>query len=400
MIIALQWPSFGPYHIARLRAVQQSAPTGFKVVGLATASLVQGRPWKMLDSDETETRVIFPDRVYHEIPHWEVGDELRRILDEIQPTILGISGYGMADSRAALNWCCRNDRLRILMSETKRDDSRRTFWRELVKRVYVSRFDSAICGGTPHATYLNELGMPSSRIFRKYDVVDNGFFARELARPSTRLDQWKSLPGLASTRPYFMVASRLIARKNIDRLLSGYVLYRKKFTKGWRLVILGIGDELEGLTARVKSEQIPEVTFAGFNQLAEIVIYYSRAAAFVHPAIHEQWGLVVNEAMACGLPVLVSRSVGCSYDLVQDGKNGFIFQADSTASIAEALERMSSMDDSNRRRMGMMSQKIISEWTPAHFADNFWAAVRLGPRQPKRKKGSVLHLKTNGLSTQ
>ena len=383
MVVALHWPSLGPYHFARLKAVQETAPNGTEVIAIGTAGTVEGRPW---DHRATgiQTHTIFPDRIYHELRRHEVDQRVSRTLDELRPDAMAIAGYGMSDSRSALRWCTRNQTLRILMSETKRDDSARTWWRELVKRPYVARFDAAICGGTPHARYLEELGMERRRIFDKYDVVDNQFFADSVAR--LRGAAQTHLPGLESDQPFFLVVSRLIPRKNVDRLISAYATYRQRRATGWRLVVLGIGGELDRLVERVRSERIPDVTFAGFHQLNELVVYYSRAATFVHPALQEQWGLVVNEAMACSLPVLVSRTVGCAYDLVQDGRNGFLFDPNSVESIADVLHRMSSLPEPARKTMGDASGAIISDWTPRHFAENFWAAVQLGRRRGQQQR--------------
>ena len=128
---------------------------------------------------------------------------------------------------------------------------------------------------------------------------------------------------------------------------------------------------------QVAQQAIPDVTFAGFQQFDELVGYYAFAGAFIHPALQEQWGLVVNEAMACGLPVGVSQTVGAAYDLVQDGKNGYKFDPANEVSIEEALTRLA-VSAEKRDSMSACSLEIIADWTPEHFARNFWAAVEAG----------------------
>ena len=376
--VVLQWPSFGPYHTARLRACQALAPEGVEVVGIAVAGQVQGRPW-VADGDLGGVKVVtlFPDAMYHELPAQDVKVAMKRALDELQPAAMGVSGYGMTDSRAALKWCCRNGATRVLMTESKADDAPRVWWKEFLKRRLVARFGSALCGGSPHRAYLEQLGMKPELIFDRYDVVDNERFwqAAEAARANP--ESFLQLPGLDSDhsdQPYFLVSSRFIDRKNLPRLLSAYHAYRHKHPQGWRMIILGTGPDEELLRKQVAEESIPDVVFAGFQQFDELIAYYAFAGAFVHPALQEQWGLVVNEAMACGLPIGVAETVGAAYDLVQDDVNGYKFDPADVVSIENALTRLAA-DPDHRERMANSSREIIQSWTPEHFAKHFWAAV-------------------------
>ena len=142
----------------------------------------------------------------------------------------------------------------------------------------------------------------------------------------------------------------------------------------WDLVLLGTGPLREEMMRHVEREDIGGVNFAGFQQLEDLTGFYAGAGAFVHPALQEQWGLVVNEAMACGLPVLVSRTVGAAYDLVQDGVNGFRFDPRETGELSALLERVSA-PDFPRAAFGEASRRIIADWTPEEFGENFRRAA-------------------------
>ena len=379
--VVLQWPSFGPYHTARLKACQAMAPEGVEVVGIAVAGQVQGRPW-VADGDLGGVKVetLFPDAMYHELPSQRVNDAMNHALDQLQPNAVGVSGYGMSDSRAALQWCCRNGVTRVLMTESKYDDAPRVWWKEFLKRRLVSRFSSALCGGSPHRAYLEQLGMKPELIYDRYDVVDNERFwqAAEAARQNP--EPFLELPGLGESKAYFLVSSRFIDRKNLPRLLSAYHAYRQKNPEGWRLIILGTGPDEDALRAQVDQHSISEVVFAGFQQFDQLIAYYAFAGAFIHPALQEQWGLVVNEAMACGLPIGVSQTVGAAYDLVQDGVNGFKFDPHQESSIENALTCLAA-DPEHREQMATGSREIIQSWKPEHFAKHFWAAVEAGNKR-------------------
>ena len=345
------------------------------MVGLAVAGQVEGRPWVPdWELDGVRIVTLFPDAMYHQLDGRRVTAGMERVLSELQPQAMGISGYGMVDSRVALRWCRRHAVARVLMTESKADDAPRRWWKELVKRHLVSQFDSALCGGSAHRAYLEQLGMRSEVIFDKYDVVDNERFQAAVAAAHAEPERFRKLPGLESPRPYFMVSSRFIARKNLPRLLAAFRDYRRGQQDGWRLVILGTGPEEMVLRRLVADESIPDVSFVGFRQFDELVGYYAFAGAFVHPALQEQWGLVVNEAMACGLPVLVSRTVGATHDLVVEGGNGFKFNPENVADIQQALTKVAD-DPQQRELMAARSLEIIRQWTPGHFANGFWSAV-------------------------
>jgi len=348
------------------------APDGVTVVGLAVAGQVQGRPWVAeVDLGGVEVVTLFPDSMYHELGPKEVKVAVTRALDELAPVAVGVSGYGMTDSRAALAWCRRHDVTRVLMTESKEDDAPRVWWKEWVKRRLVSQFDSALCGGTPHREYLEQLGMNPELICDRYDVVDNQRFSEAAEKARADRSPFLHLPGLDDSIPYFLVSSRFIERKNLIRLLRAYKEYRMADDGGWRMIILGTGPDEGDLRRLVESESIPDVTFAGFQQFDELVGYYAFAGAFIHPALQEQWGLVVNEAMACGLPIGVSSTVGAAYDLVIDGENGYKFNPTDQNAIEETLRKLAA-DPETSARMATRSREIIQDWTPEDFAKGFW----------------------------
>ena len=127
-------------------------------------------------------------------------------------------------------------------------------------------------------------------------------------------------------------------------MLEAYALYRARTADDhWRLVITGDGKLRPSLMRRIDELGMAgDVLLPGFKQYDELPIYYGLASAFVHASTTEQWGLVVNEAMAAGLPVLVSNRCGCAPDLVQDGVNGFTFDPYDVDRLAELMLKVSS----------------------------------------------------------
>ena len=170
-------------------------------------------------------------------------------------------------------------------------------------------------------------------------------------------------------------------------MLRAYTAYRSQAADPWRLVLLGDGPERGTLEHLIAAESIEGVTLAGFRQIDELPAYYGLASAFVHPALTDQWGLVVNEAMAAGLPVLVSTGAGCAFDLVEEGGNGYRFTPTDEAQLAALLQRLAS-PDTDRAAMRQRSRAIIANWSPEVFAKQLWQAVEAGhARDPVRFGG-------------
>ena len=205
--------------------------------------------------------------------------------------------------------------------------------------------------------------------------------------------------------PYFLASNRFVERKNLGRLVEGYKTFQDlvfrlqgaEKTGVWPLVLLGDGElrgelearcaelglkiamgfphegagSTEGQNLKLNSYKLKTpavggcVVFAGFRQIGELRAFYAGAGAFVHPALEEPWGLVINEAMASGLPVLSSRNVGAAEELVQEGKTGFLFDPGDVNSIAESLFKMFSMSEAVRRKMGLEAREILERKVPS-----------------------------------
>jgi glycosyltransferase involved in cell wall biosynthesis len=149
------------------------------------------------------------------------------------------------------------------------------------------------------------------------------------------------------------------------------------------LVLLGDGPERERLERRASS--LEEVTFAGFQQYDTLSAYYALAGAFVHTALVEPWGLVVNEALASGTPALCSSHVGAATDLIVDGVTGFRFDPYSVEALTARLIEMAERPETDRKRMGQAGQKRVERWSPECFADGLWDAVETGHARSKRR---------------
>ena len=377
--------NIGFYHAARLRAAfDMLNDIGGQLTAIQLTDATLEHPW-----GAAEDIITFP--VVTLIPSGSVpkgalqlpdvpADELGRHLFELNPDIVFLPGWSFELSVTALRWCRRNNVPAVVMSESKRDDLTRSWWKERLKSFfYVRKFSAALVGGALHADYIESLGIARERIFTGYDAVDNEHFVHtaDMARSDVSLvrKKFSSIP----ERPYFLVVTRLIARKNVARLLEAYALYRSNVAgTPWDLVICGQGEQKALLEKTVLLGGLDEfVHFPGFVSYQDVGFWYGLAGAFVHPALTEQWGLVVNEACAAGLPILCSKSVGARYDLVRENVNGFLFDPEDKDDIEQSLLRMHETPLDMRKRMGDESRIAVLLCSPKAFASGFVAAARV-----------------------
>lgn len=375
MRLVVLFDNFGPYHLARLRATRsRGQEEGVTVCGLEAVGKSADYAWSIGSHDDRQgIFTMFPGNTPLKRGALRIGLRVWCTLNRINADFLAICGYQGAVPLMALLWAKMHGKIAVLMSESSYGDQTRSYWREWGKRQIVSCFDAALVGGRRQKEYAAFLGIPEKRIFLGYDAVDNEHFSHGAAVVRQKAKYYRQQCGLPQY--YFLTVSRFIGKKNLPFLLEAYARYRRMaVTHHWDLVLCGSGP-MEG-ALREQAGEMPGVHFPGFKQVSELPIYYGLASTFILPSSHyEQWGLVVNEAMACGLPVLVSRTCGCAPDLVQEGVNGFTFDPQDVDALARLLLRISS-GPMDLAAMGEASRHIISAYSPESFAANLLAAIK------------------------
>jgi 1,2-diacylglycerol 3-alpha-glucosyltransferase len=377
-----------PYHEARLRAAAAHMPLQLCVVQLAGRDAFQVLERSVQVRENYDQRILFPDRRWHEISRRAMVQGLQALLTELKPDVVCINGWSFGGCIAALGWCLTNRVPAIMMSESTAFDHPRHRWKEAIKRRILRLCSASLVGGTPHRDYIAALGAPLDHVFTGYDAVDNEHFrvgADRARRTEGHLRVKHSLPP-----HFFMACSRFSAKKNLGRLLQAYAKYRQSVgDSAWSLVVIGDGElrnDLLALRQRLGLEE--HVLFPGSKGYRELPIYYGLAEAFIHASTTEQWGLVVNEAMATGLPVLVSERCGCAPDLVAPGFNGFLFDPEDVNSITDAMIEIAD-GSHDPRAMGRNGQEIVARWSLARFAEGLNGAVEAALRAPVPSAGLI-----------
>jgi glycosyltransferase involved in cell wall biosynthesis len=378
-------PDLGHYHHPRIQAAAAS--------GSAQAYILEihDRP------GFAEFRYVPGTDAAYAVEH--VRDSIAASLDRLRPSVVFINGWAERGAFAGLRWCQRTGTPAVVMSESSRTDSiwddrqpdpgrpiRRPWWRDAVKRRIVRQFSAALVGGAPHREYIVDLGVPPDRVFDGYDVVDNDYYAARA--DAARADTPALRAKYALPEHYFLASARFIPKKNLARLVRAFAAYRSAAgPDAWHLALLGDGPEKPELLRLIDEFNLADaVHLPGFKPFADLPTFYGLAGAFIHASTTEQWGLVVNEAMAAGLPVIVSRTCGCAPDLVTDEVTGFTFDPYDEIALARLMTAVAG-PTFDRVAIGRAARARVAGWGPARFATNFWraaeAAMSAGP-QPAR----------------
>jgi 1,2-diacylglycerol 3-alpha-glucosyltransferase len=380
--IAVLFDSCGPYHIARLRAASQIS----KIYAVQYSSKSHEYEWNSGDGHELcELITLLDHNEGAARPKEKLQRRVREELARISPEVVAVPGWSDSTCLGAVKWACENSMPVVVMSESTPFDYPRKWWKEWFKRRYLQLAAAALGGGSPQRQYLRDLGISDDVISTGYASIDNQYF--ETHARTVRADAEAQRRALKLSQQYFLAINRFIRKKNLPRLLHAYEEYRSNLRDdAWDLVLLGDGELRAPLEQLCKDLGIADhVHMPGFKQYADLPAYYALAEAFIHSSTSEQWGLVVNEAMASGLPVLVSNKCGCVADLVHDDINGWRFDPSDSSAIADAMIRFHHLGVAKRAAMAAASQRLVDNFSPQRFATGLKLAaeraVQAGPKK-------------------
>jgi 1,2-diacylglycerol 3-alpha-glucosyltransferase len=369
--IGIVFASLGPYHFSRIEGSVnyfQKCKYQADVIAIELAQSQEIYPWQTKRDDYDFSIIsIIKNKALEKVNIFRLFLEINYIFRKINPNVVAISGYSEPGMLCILCWSIWNNKPIILFSPSKEDDKTRIWWQERLKSLIIKRYKSALVGGKSHREYLVQLGLNSDAIFLGYNVVGNKNFhpdnIRHLPRPINK--------------SYFLAINRFISKKNLSLLISAYAQYRQENSNLlWDLVLSGDGQLRPQIEQQINELGLTEfVHLPGFLQQEELLPYFAHANCFIHASIQEQWGLVVNEAMAAGLPVIVSNCCGCFEDLVIEGVNGFGFDPTNQQALTDLMLKMSS-EEVDLIAMGEASLQHIQKYSPDYFAQGLMQAVK------------------------
>lgn len=282
---------------------------------------------------------------------------VRRTLRSLRPDVVVIGGWNQpAFWQAALYARLRHVPLVAWVESTARDARPGRAPTEWPKRALIRSCAAFLVPGRAAAEYLQALGVDPARISVAPNAVDNRIFGDRVDEARGRREELRTDLGL--TRPTVLHVGRLDPEKGVDLLLEAVLGLDVD------VVVAGRGLDAEALRARAAAN----VRFLGFVERDGLVPWYAAADIFVLAARSDQWGMVLNEAAAAGLPIVATEAPGAAHDLVDHGVSGYRVPVGDVAALREAIAALVA-DPALRARAGARSRELASAHTPAAWAD-------------------------------
>jgi glycosyltransferase involved in cell wall biosynthesis len=272
-------------------------------------------------------------------------------------------GYDRAEYWTMLLICIALGRKRAVFCDSTTADRPRTAWREWAKRWFFGWCNGFFCYGIRSKEYLMSYGVSESKIALRCQAaaLPRGYSAANVL--SHYGSRWES----RADEPHFLFVGRLSAEKGLNDLLQAFCVIHKDYPKA-RLDLVGTGPLTEQLKNRVAELGMQEaISFLGTKSLDYISELFLKCTALVLPSHSEPWGLVVNESLSYGCPVVVSSACGCVPDLALDGLTGYSFEVGNVDALIKALASVMQFS-ANRKAVARNCLAVIANYTPERSA--------------------------------
>lgn len=369
------WEFIGPHHRARILASADRAPS-LKTRGFALSDRSSVYDFYKQDDPQLATAyrsiavetLTFRQRLVAYIRHvWFAKDDVYFLCHYERPEVF------LTAVILRLRW-----KRVFVMSDSKFDDYQRYLWRELGKSFLYAPYCGALVSGSRSASYLRFLGI-HGKIETGYDTIDCQAVLR-----NSRIVSDPAVP-----KPYFVLVARLIKRKNIELTVCAFRSACEQMDAPIALSIAGTGPDEEALKRLTSQLGVGDrVKFLGKLSNEEISPLIANSVALILMSTSEQWGLVVNEAVACNVPVIVSDAVGARDTLVRNFVNGLVIESDNEIGLAQAMVEMAK----NTTRF-QVSQRELHAANVERFAD---AVLSLVDGTGSAEPGSSEEFGSNG----
>ncbi len=362
-----------PYRIPVFNALAMRKEINLHVVFLSEndASLRQWRIYK----DEIKFQFEVLPSWRHRFGKYNVllNRGMLSVLNKIRPDVVLCGGYNYLASWESAGWARVHGLPLLLWSESTALDTRRRYHLvEFMKRRFLSLCQAFVVPGRSALHYLKDLAIPDESIFTAPNAVDSQLFAASAADASREPCQVRDR--LSLPLRYFLYVGRLVRAKGVFDLVEAYAQLDDEIRANIGLVFVGDGADRSALIEQASRITPGTIQFPGFVQREGLPEFYALADALIFPTHSDTWGLVVNEAMSCGLPIIATSVAGCVADLVRDGWNGFVVPPQDPSKLAGAIARLAG-DSKLRIEMGYRSRERVQAYSPAAWAEGLVKVV-------------------------
>ena len=329
------WEKFGPYHRDRCEACAAALGEQYDIAGIEVSGVSKEHFWDTADSaTRFRTTVLIPGADLREVPRRRYFRALLAACLASGARHVFLCGYEMPHVFWAAVFLRLLGRHLVVLQDSKFDDKPRRLRFELAKSLLYRPYHAAFVGSSRSAGYLEFLGFPKDRIFLGYDTLS-------LARLARLAGAAPAPEGAPHGERHFTIIARFAPEKNLAMAIEAYAAYCAKAGASAReLHLCGAGpleSELREQAARLGLER---VRFRGYLQEEAIAKTLAQTLALILPSVSEPFGLVVNEAIALGVPVIVAENCGARDLLLRQAVNGYLIEPDNPEGLAHWLHRL------------------------------------------------------------
>lgn len=337
----------------------------------------KGSPYDFDDTKEDESwwTCLFPDQDPNTLSYKEVSKKVFSTLNKANPDIIITSSIVFSSGVLGMRWVKKYNKRIMLFDDATHSKLKRNFIVNHIKKLLTSQADGYLI---PTKEYDNEYtawGIGTNRLFYGLACVDNELFRNEVP--------------FSQKEKRIICVARLVPVKNLNRLLQAWHKVEET-TKEYALTIVGDGFERKNLEETTKRLDLKCVEFLGALTSNEISRLLSFSQAFILPSLSESWGLVINEAMAAGLPIIASKNINACSSLIEEGKNGYLFDPLDIIEISEKILKMILLANDEKRKMGMISAEKIEAYSFQRLAEEIDRSTIELEHLPQIKSNSIV----------
>ncbi|HUG63794.1 MAG TPA: glycosyltransferase family 4 protein, partial [Gaiellaceae bacterium] len=372
--VAAVFPEPTPYRAPLLDRIAALSEIDLTVV--YAAGTVAGRTWRVEPQHHAVflrgVRVPGAERVLHH--DYPLTPGVVPALEEVRPDVVVVSGWSTFAAQAAIAWCRLRGVPYVLVVESH-DEGPRAGWRRTVKDTVVppvvANASGVLVTGTLARSSMIARGASAERVRVFANTVDVEEFGARASRLAEQRADLRQTLGAEPDDVAVLSVARLAPEKGLDVLLRAVA---EAGDERLLLVVAGEGGERSRLEALAHDLGV-RLVLTGDVEWEQIVELYVSADVFALLSEREPWAVVVNEAAACGLPLVLSDRVGAAHDLLRDGENGTLVAAGDVETTARALRDLAG-DSALRHEQGARSREVAADWGYGPSVDGFLAAVR------------------------
>jgi len=298
-----------------------------------------------------------------------------RALSNFKPDVVVVYGYNSISPLLGILWAGFRKIPLLLRSDSNALDEpgksrlllalKKPFLRWLTERAAAF-----LAIGTLNRLYWLKYGAAPERILLGRYAVDNDYFQTQAASYGGARQRIRDEKGWK--QPYLVLyVGRLVPCKRVDLVIEAM---RRLSAKRSDIALLIVGEGVERKALERRAQALPQVFFLGFQDYGDLPKYYGVADLFVLPSETEPWGLVVNEAIASGLPVIATRKVGAAHDLITEGENGYLVPENDVEAMASAIDQACQSKE-RLRALGERSQQSVASWNYHATLEGFHRAL-------------------------